>query len=600
MRTSIWQLSLSCSLVLALLAGGCSGSSEETSPACADAAPAALRTCVAEFSAAIASCYADGGAPCADDDARIVAALAGLDDTLAGSCADGEFLELEAAAVAGRLHAACASEAASLGWRTFGGPQGAVWPAVDASAQTCLARAHSTAAGMVESSLEAIHDCLAGGDCDAAALGDTREALRLQAIDEVESSCDSLSVLIALAPATYIDRAVHQVDCLAATGEADTAELSLSCGPSNSEFTAPRGEWKQIIVDGRKHGTMCGDGGDYAFQIRLAPEGARLDRIIIGLQGGGVCLFESDCLARMESNPGLFTALDDPPLAAGIGSNDPAESPFADWTKIYLPYCTQDVFAGGGVVEVMGEAEVPRYGGKNLRAAIRMARDVIWKMMDEEAGDGFRPDEIIAFFGGWSAGGYGTLYNYHWLLDDLQWPRTIAFPDAGMALDNGTPLGVAGLGLVKIPGWGTLENLPPYCFVGDCAVGPILYEAISPRLKQVPEQQILVLSNQKDETQRNDAFFSTEVLWMNTLRGDYCATKDLPGINYYLTSESDVSIHVVSVRSDFWHGEVDGERMRDWFWRAATEPDTLQNRVEEGDFVTKVPGTQPFPCEVAP
>ena len=54
--------------------------------------------------------------------------------------------------------------------------------------------------------------------------------------------------------------------------------------------------------------------------------------------------------------------------------------------------------------------------------------------------------------------------------------RTTAFPDAGMALHNGQTLGVMGLGLLKIPIWGTQNYLPPYCFQGECAVGPILSE----------------------------------------------------------------------------------------------------------------------------
>ena len=45
---------------------------------------------------------------------------------------------------------------------------------------------------------------------------------------------------------------------------------------------------------------------------------------------------------------------------------------------------------------------------------------------DEAGGAGFRADEIVALFGGWSAGGYGTLYNYHFMIDELLWPRTAA------------------------------------------------------------------------------------------------------------------------------------------------------------------------------
>jgi hypothetical protein len=108
------------------------------------------------------------------------------------------------------------------------------------------------------------------------------------------------------------------------------------------------------------------------------------------------------------------------------------------------------------------------------------------------------------------------------------------------------------------------------------------------------------LSNPKDGTQQNDAFFDEEDFWVNTLRQSYCDTKDLNGINYYFTSVSDESTHVVSLRSELWAGEVDGETMRDWFWRAVTEADTIESRVEEADFVEAIPGVEPYPCEVAP
>jgi hypothetical protein len=33
---------------------------------------------------------------------------------------------------------------------------------------------------------------------------------------------------------------------------------------------------------------------------------------------------------------------------------------------------------------------------------------------------GYRADGVKALFGGFSAGSFGTLYNYHWVLDDLE------------------------------------------------------------------------------------------------------------------------------------------------------------------------------------
>jgi len=587
-------------LMLALAAAGCSDSSSSSSAPCTEAAPDALRTCVADVSAAVQSCYTESGAPCATDDAGVAVALDDLEQSVEQSCADGVFKGLSSDALAGRLRNACSSEASSLAWRTYGGPQGAVWPKADASGRTCLTTAHTVASRLVDRSLGGIGQCLSSSGCDGIDLPAARADWADLAQQEIEGACADLGGLVAVDPATYVARAAHQADCLVAAGHAETAGVDLSCGPSSAEFDAPRGEYVQIVVDSERWGTQCGDGSDYAFWIRLAPEGERLDRIIVGLQGGGVCLFEDDCTSRLASDPGLFTALDDEPLGSGIASNDPAESPFAGWTKVYLPYCNQDVFAGGGVVEQLGALGLPRYGAVNLRAALEMVRNVLWQKLDAAGGAGFRPDELVALFGGWSAGGYGTLYNYHWLLDDLQWPRTTAFPDAGMALDNGSILGVSGLGPVKIPAWGALKNLPPYCFAGNCAVGPVIYEAIAPRLKQVPEQQFLVLSNQKDNTQQRDAFFDDEAIFINTMRRSYCETKGLNGIHYYLTGVSDRSVHVVSLRPELWAGAVGGEVMRDWFWRAVTAPDTLESRAGEGNFVEVIPGVEPFPCAVAP
>jgi hypothetical protein len=568
--------------------------------ACEAAAAAALGTCAVEVSQTLLGCYANDDTACADDDPDVAAALAALESSVGASCSDGEFKGLSVADLVGRLGNACVSESNSLAWRTYGGPQGAVWAELEPADKACLTAAHQAAIDLWAGSFAEIASCLAGGACDGAALAATRAAGQGAATAAIGEACTGLSGLIAVDTGIYVARGDRQVDCMAAAAYSDPSAAALTCGPTYAQFDAPRGEWTQIVVDGDTWGTVCGDGSPYAFWVRLAPEGAPLDRIVIALEGGGVCLFEDDCSQRLASNPGLFTAMDGLPLGDGLVSDDPAVSPFADWTKVYVPYCNQDVFAGGGVTEVLGALELPRFGAVNLRAAVQMTRDVLWKLQDEAGGPGFRPDQMLALFGGFSAGAYGTLYNYHWMLDDLQWPRTAAFPDAGMALDNGGLLGVRQLGVTKIPVWGARKNLPPYCFAGPCAVGPNLYRAISPRLLQVPEQQMLVVSNPRDTIQQGDAFFEDEPTWINAVRRDYCETKDLPGIQYYFTNTSSEPVHVVTIRPELWTAAVDGEVMRDWFWRAVTDPASLVDRVQEAAFVTDVPGVDPYPCPVTP
>ncbi len=595
--------------------GSTGGSGGQAPPAACDvAAPAALAACVDAVNQTRLACYLDTDVACPS--AAFDAALTALKDGIEASCTDEAFNSLTVDALVARLQTSCTSETGSVEWRSFGGPQGAVWADAAAHQKACMRTAHETASAVVKFALTAVNECLAAGTCDQSALDADADAAAALAVRDIEAACEGtarLDFIIAVTPEIYVARALAQVDCIVATSHADTAPLALGCGPSNVDIDPPRGEYQQIIVDGDKWGTLCGDGTEYAFQIRLAPEGQPLDRIVIGLEGGGVCFREEDCAGV---NPALLNAQDTEVSDTGVGimSNDPDESPFANWTKVYLPYCNQDVFAGAGVVEDFG---LPRYGGVNLRSSIRMLRDLLWKLMDEEAGDGFRPDEVVTLFGGFSAGGYGALYNYHWLLDDLLWPRTAAFPDAGGALDNDQALGVRIIGFEFIPKWGAQPNLPPYCFSGDCAVGPFLYNAISPRLKTVPEQQMLILSNQQDGTQQGDAFFlfedadkmlSPEAVWMNTLRREYCDTKDLNGIHYYYATEFLAKeenrvgggFHVISLRPEFYEREVAGIALRDWLEEAITDSDNVIDRAEEGTFVDDIPGTAPFPCEVAP
>ena len=566
---------------------------------CTERGPQILSECVASANDAWHSCLQNDGAPCADNDADINLALDVLEQNVRDACDDGDFADLTLDGVVGRWRYACRSEADSLAWRSFGGPQGASWARVSQSSRSCLLAIHDAASALIEDRLVVLNTCLDDADCGPADLPPLQARIDL-ALQQISPACDGVPLdrIIAVDAPTYFDRAARQVDCLAAITHAEP-RFPLSCGPSNALAEPARGEYLRVTLDNETWGTSCGDGSPYAFDIRLAPEGARLDRVIIGLQGGGVCFFNGDCSMRFQTAPGLFTAADDQPPVTGIMSNDPNQSDFADWTKVYLPYCTQDVFIGGGVTENFSALDLRRYGTINLRTSIRAFRDILWRAMDAEGGDGYRADELVALFGGWSAGSYGTLYNYHWVLDDLLWQRTTAFPDAGLGLDNGQ-IGVRTLGGVLIPVWGALPYLPPYCFTSGCAVGPTNFKAISPRLKRVPEQQYLAFSNQLDSTQSRDAFFTLDSHFINTMRKGYCDTKDLNGIHWYLTTQSSQSQHVVTLAPSFWAGEVAGIAMRDFVSQAISDPDNVVDRAEEGDFVTAVPGVEPFPCEVEP
>ncbi|NQX88471.1 MAG: hypothetical protein HRT77_07385 [Halioglobus sp.] len=586
-----------------LILAACSDSNDGSGPgtvavaSCGEVTARSLQVCLGEVNAAQRGCYIDGDAPCENDDGGILAAKDRLEESVRAACTGAEFLNLSEDALVGRMQNACRAQSDALTWRTFGGPLGVVWASADNGGRTCLEKAHETGSTFLDEALQSVNSCLSGEVCEPTVVRAAQEEAAAAAVGSIAAACPDLEPMISVSPKVYMQRAQEQLDCLMSSAHEDASRLEPQCGPSNVDIMPQRGEWTQIVLDGEQWGTMCGDGGPYAIQIRLAPEGSPVDRIILALEGGGVCLFESDCTPRFESSPQLFSALDNgaPSFAGGI-AGDSADNPFRDWTFVYLPYCNQDVFIGGGAVETLGNLDLPRYGAINLRAGVRVTRDILWKYMDENSEAGFRPDQLIALFGGFSAGGYGTLFNYHWMLDDLQWPRTAAFPDAGGALDNGTVTSISSLPPLKIPAWGTQPYLPPYCVNGECIIGPENYRIMSPRLKAVPEQQYLILSNQLDDTQGQDSFFTDSPTFVNAIRSAYCETKDLRGIQWYLTSQSDASQHVVSIFDEFYYGDVAGERMVDWFWRAVTDPDSVTDWAEEGNFITDVPGVEPFSC----
>jgi len=268
---------------------------------------------------------------------------------------------------------------------------------------------------------------------------------------------------------------------------------------------------------------------------------------------------------------------------------------------VFLPYCTQDVHFGGGTTATFPSVTVQRFGGLNVRAALRYVRDVVWQDLDDTDPQGFNPDRLRVFFGGESAGGFGVNFNYHYLLDDLRWAHTTAIPDAGLSLDNGQALGVASLGLVVGPdtpplGWGTRRLQPAYCLAGNCGVGPVLQAATAPRLKAVPEQQIINISNQVDLTQVSTTFFSTTKDWINALRTAYCLNQEINGIRNWLPAQT-TPYHTILTAASRWSSvTAAGVTLPDFLADAIADPDGVVDHVDEGTLVADYPGVNAFTC----
>lgn len=571
-----------------------------------------LARCVGKLATAERKCFRDGNRECGADHVKAVRIMERLAARVARDCdsdavvQEAGFAALTPSSLTGRLQAACRAETQSLIARSYGGPHGAAWKGNGAAERDCLEATFDHGRKLMMRSARLQMRCVdkqrKNGRCDATRLTARLDKIITSTVERIAAACQPLELAaeVALTPDQYAARVAAQAECLTAIAHPDVTPLDLGCGPRPDVVSAPRGQYVQVVLDEQEFGTRCGDGSAYAFWVRLAPAGHPVENVVLQMQGGGVCISEDTCDGV---SAGLLRALDNTtPGSGGIMSNDPAVSPFGNWTKVYLPYCTQDLFIGGGITNAWPSVTVHRWGAVNTRAALRYLRDMLWRELDTD-GQGYRAERVRMLFGGTSAGGFGALYNYHYVLDDLQWIHSSAWPDSALALNNGELIGIGSLGLILLnetppAAWAARPYMPPYCFALNCAVGPRVYATAAPRLKREPEQQFLVLSNQVDGTQVSTTFFSNTATWVNALRQSYCDTAGTNGLRYFMPAQSS-SIHVIATRTNLFSSmTADGVVMRDWLEQAMNDPDALSDAVEEGTLATAIADVDPFPCAV--
>ena len=568
-----------------------------------------LRSCIKKVGKLHQACYQTTGSACAPTDPKLVDTLAGIAAKLQGKCPDQATVQaagfgpvLTPAALVDRIEVACTGFVASLAARSYGGPTAGVRTAASEDDRKCLDGAWRSGQSLVDYELRQQSVCIqrvaAGKTCDTVKLASKLQARDDSTLTKIFKRCPTpLENLVAVNAAVFTARAAAHARCLVASAHGETAPLTLDCGPRAAAPVPTRGTEVKVILPAALWGSRCGDGSDYAFSIKLAPVGAAFELVVVHMQGGGFCGDGPSCANKPA---GLFQALTDTMPQNGMMSSADADNPFRDWTKVSLPYCTQDLHIGGGVATAYPQITVQRYGALNVRAAMRYVRDVVWAELDANDAAGYRADRPRMVFSGSSAGGYGAAYNYHWVLDDLGWIHSTAVPDAGLAMDNGTASGVIALGTASLsptyPGWNAQPYLPPYCFTGSCAeIFTNLEAASSPRLLGTPEQQFLHITNQVDDTQVTTTGFGNRRNFINELRSSYCDIQGTPGVHAFFRASS-ASVHG-QLNNDNWvEGIAGGTILRDWLDAAMADPAGVTDKVDEGTLVADIAGVLPFPC----
>jgi len=147
----------------------------------------------------------------------------------------------------------------------------------------------------------------------------------------------------------------------------------------------------------------CGDGSPYYTYIREGDP----KKVIVHFQGGGACWDALTCFG-----PKPLTRLKDsgfPNAAAVFNSLNSAGHPFTDYTYIFMPYCTGDIFSGTHVKTYAPTKKAKHYGRLNTEKALQH--------IEAEFGNPISDAEKLVVYGD-SAGALGAMLNLD-LIDAL-------------------------------------------------------------------------------------------------------------------------------------------------------------------------------------
>ena len=166
---------------------------------------------------------------------------------------------------------------------------------------------------------------------------------------------------------------------------------------------------------------ICALGDEYKFYFKAGKE----DRLVVYFAEGGACWDSATCIGSLDEDGngkvnkreesdfvyiGSMDKANDPSLMGGLFNFDRSANPYADWSMLFLPYCTGDVHVGSSDTRypfpqnLGGSRTIHHRGADNFFYAMHWLTDV---HPDVE------PDKILV--AGSSAGAYGAAFNFPWV-----------------------------------------------------------------------------------------------------------------------------------------------------------------------------------------
>ena len=301
-------------------------------------------------------------------------------------------------------------------------------------------------------------------------------------------------------------------------------------------------------------GTVCSQGGPYSFYFRTASP----DKLMVYFQGGGACWRYGNC--DLGQQPTYDPAVDagDDPKPSGIFDLGNAGNPLADYSVLFLPYCTGDVHLGDKEAVYSGAAS-PGAGDTGAARSVRIHHNgyrnamaaIEWASARVKA-----PSDV--FVAGESAGAIATPFYADRLADRYPKARVVQLGDSGGGYRSPA---VPGL----LEAWGAIEVLRRFAFNVPSDTSAIRFETLyTATARNHPTIRLAQVNTAEDETQ---VFFLAQIGMPNAvldplLERNYADIRAAsPAFRAFTASGK---VHVILRRPQFYSLEAGGVRLRDW------------------------------------
>lgn len=294
--------------------------------------------------------------------------------------------------------------------------------------------------------------------------------------------------------------------------------------------------------------TICSNGTEYAFFVRPADP----TKLVFYLQGGGACWFGHICDLQAEPTYDPFVDEGDSPQPGGIFDLENPENPFADYSMVFVPYCTADVHLGGTEATYQsGEGDDAREFTIHHNGFTNVSAVLDWTFANFES-----PEAI--FVSGSSAGSIPSPLYGGLIVEN--------YPNAQIAVLGD---GAGGYRSETIPAimaeWGTASILPDWEEYEGIEAENLSFEHLYiASATRFPDVAFAQYNTAHDETQY---FFLSLVGVADTplpdlLEGAFTEIGDAAdNFNFYTAGGT---VHTIMGRPQFYAYQVHGLRFVDW------------------------------------